>query len=199
MQFGQFALPAREVDNVSKCMSVDKATDLTIVLAVYGALLSSITFGWNLLRDLSDRGKLKLELSIRKMTAPTGGRIYATLPSMTVEPVTEQLYLVLSVVNVGRRPMLWEGWGGKYFEPVNGDTGFTIIGPNLPKMLNERESHREFTELEPGLMPNLKRLFMWDTSGKKWDVSYWQLRRLRREARALGAGARADATDLTHL
>jgi hypothetical protein len=199
MQFGQFALPACEADNVTKRMSIDKTADLTIVLAVYGALLSSITFGWNLLRDLSDRGKLKLELSIRKMTAPTGGRIYATLPSMTLEPVTEQLYLVLSVVNVGRRPMLWEGWGGKYFESVNGDTGFTIIGPNLPKMLNERESHREFTELVPGLMPNLKRLFIWDTSGKKWDVSYWQLWRLRREAKSLLAGARADAADPTHL
>ena len=192
-------MPTGEVDNVSRHMSVGKTTDLTIVIAVYGALLSSITFGWNLLRDLGDRGKLKLELSIRKATAPTGGRIYATLPSMALKSVTEQLYLVLSVVNVGRRPMSWEGWGGTYFEPVNGDTGFTILGPNLPKMLNERESHSEFTELAPDLMPNLKRLFMWDASGKKWRVGYWQLRRLRREAKALSEGARADAASLTRL
>lgn len=173
-------------------MSADKTTDMTLVLAAYGAILSSVIFGWNLLRDLSDRAKLKLELSIRKITKVTDGKFYAALPSMALEPVTEHLYLVLSVVNVGRRPMLWEGWGGKYFEPVNGDTGFTILGQNLPKMLNEREGHREFTELDHGLMPNLKTLFMWDASGKKWNVGWWTLRKLRREAKTLRFSAREE-------
>jgi hypothetical protein len=167
-------------------MSDDKLSTTTTILAVYGALLASVMFGWNLFRDLGDRARLKLSANIRKLTVDTDGRFFAASPDLEVQPSTDQLYVLLTVVNVGRRPIQWEGWGGKYREPVNGKMGFTITGRALPRMLNERESHREFTELEADLRPandNVKKLYMWDASGKEWKLSWWQLRKLREKAR----------------
>ncbi len=154
-------------------------------LAVYGALLSSVTFGWNLLRDQRDRAKLKLTANVRKFVIGTDGKWFAVSPDFEAQAVDEHLYVVLSVVNVGRRPIQWQGWGGKYYEPVNGKKGFNIIGRDLPRMLNEYESHQEFTPLMNDLRPvneNVRKLYMWDASGKEWTLSRRQLKRLRHQA-----------------
>jgi hypothetical protein len=176
-------------------MSDEKTSTLTTVLAVYGALLSSLVFGWSLYRDLADRARFKISASIRRITQDTGGRPYAVMPDLHVEPTSEQLYILLTVVNVGRRPMQWEGWGGRYSKPVNGKESFRILGKNIPKMLNENESHSEFTELGADISPaadNLKELFMWNASGKKWKLSRWQLRRLREDAQKFSSTDRAN-------
>jgi len=34
--------------------------DLTILLALWGAIVSTFVLGWNVFRDLSDRGKIKV-------------------------------------------------------------------------------------------------------------------------------------------
>ena len=75
---------------------------------------------------------------------------------------------------------------GKYYRREAEDTGFFIVGQNLPKMLQEGESHDEFTELEANRKPasdNVKRLYIWDPSGKEWALSRKQLKQLRKEAR----------------
>ncbi len=41
-------------------------SSLTEILAAYGALLSSVGFGWNLYRDLLDRAKLQVSANVRK-------------------------------------------------------------------------------------------------------------------------------------
>src|ERR1700686_2333975 len=43
------------------------ANELTAFLAVWGAILSSITFGWTLYRDLRDRAKIKLTAEVRRI------------------------------------------------------------------------------------------------------------------------------------
>lgn len=104
---------------------------------------------------------------------------------MPLAGVTEQLYVVMDVVNVGRRPVMWQGWGGKYHKPEDGKTGFTIVPHHLPRMLNEGETHNEFTELQEDLSPaneNVKTLFMWDPSGKHWKLPRKELKKLKAEA-----------------
>jgi hypothetical protein len=160
--------------------------NLTEFLAAYGALLSSIGFGWSLYRDLLDRGKLQISANVRRIARGEDGRFFSVKPDLPVEGASEQLYVVMSVVNVGRRPVLWQGWGGKYHERVSGKTAFFIVGRNLPKMLQEGETHSEFTALEDDLRPandNVKSLFVWDPSGKHWNLSRKGLRELRQEAR----------------
>jgi hypothetical protein len=81
---------------------------------------------------------------------------------------------------------MWQGWGGKYYKREDEGTAFFIVGRNLPKMLQEGESHSEMTELEDNLKPasdNVRRLYVWDTAGKEWALSRKQLRQVKKEAR----------------
>lgn len=159
---------------------------LTEFLAAYGALLASVGFGWNLYRDLLDRPRLQVSVRVRRIAKGADGKLFAAKPDVPVEGASKQLYVVMSVANLGRRPVLWEGWGGKYHNPVDGKGSFFIVGRDLPKMLHEGESHSEITALEPDLRPaneNVKSLFMWDASGKHWELSRKGLKELKQEAR----------------
>lgn len=78
--------------------------------------------------------------------------------------------------------MLWEGWGGRYGEKVNGRTGFNIVGESLPKMLNERKTHSERTILTDDWLEKVRKIFIWDASGKKWSLSRRALSKLKKEA-----------------
>src|SRR5437764_12787823 len=120
---------------------------LTRFLALWGALLSTFAMGWNLYRDWLDRAKLQLSAQVRRLSMSEDGQMFAVKHDIPV-PATEQLYIMTTVVNVGRRPVVWKGWGGRYHKKQNEKSGFTIIGRNLPKMLQEGESHSEFSELD---------------------------------------------------
>lgn len=163
---------------------------LTEFLAAYGALLSSVGFGWALYRDLLDRAKLQVSANIRRIGRGADGKYFSCKPNLPIEGASEQLFVVMDVVNVGRRPVLWQGWGGKYHKPEDGKTGFFIVGRNLPKMLHEGETHSEFTALEADLRPahdNVKSLFLWDPSGKHWKLPRKELKKLKQEAREFGS------------
>ena len=164
--------------------------NLTKFLAAWGAILSTFGLGWTLYRDLLDRGKLQISANIRRIGMSTDGRYYAVAPHVKVE-ATEKFFVVMTVVNVGRRPVMWQGWGGKYFKREAEGTGFYIVPEGLPKMLEEGQSHSELTALENDLRPandNVKELFVWDTTGKHWKLSKKQLRELRKEARKFTSG-----------
>ena len=124
--------------------------NLTKFLAAYGALLASIGFGWNLYRDLRDRAKLKVSATISRLTVDGQGN-WLAITSAVKAPGTKQRFIVMTVVNVGRRPIVWTGWGGKYKKRTNG-AQFGIpdkrIHNHLPKKLQEGDAHSACTELE---------------------------------------------------
>ena len=95
---------------------MSSTVDSTTFLAFWGAILSSVTFGWNLYRDLTDRARLKLTAHVRKIGFGTNGAMFAASPDSAVSPPTDELYVVMSVVNIGRRQVQWQGWGGNYRE-----------------------------------------------------------------------------------
>jgi hypothetical protein len=160
----------------------------TTALAIYAAVLSTITFGWNLFRDLRDRGKLKISASVRRIVeGPTGAK-YSVKHDFPAKDASEELYIVMTAANVGRRPMRWEGWGGLYQKPYKGNTGFVCIPRHLPKILVEKETHQEYTELDAEFDPdNIKKLHIWDGIDGEWKLSWWQLRKLRNEAKETSA------------
>lgn len=158
---------------------------ITEFLATYAAILSSIGLGWTLYRDLLDRAKLQVSVRVRRIAVGADGKSFAVKPDLPVEGASQQLFVVMTVVNVGRRPVLWKGWGGRFHKTVNGRDHFSVVGRDLPKMLQEGETHSEFTALEDDLRPandNVKKIFMWDASGREWKLSRRQLRELKREA-----------------
>jgi hypothetical protein len=156
----------------------------TVAIACYAAVLATITFGWNLFRDLRDRGKIKIHASVRRIVEGQAGARYSVKHDLPAMGASEELYLVMTVSNVGRRPMRWEGWGGYYKKPYKGKPGFFCIPRHLPKILAEKEIHQEYTELEPEFdLDDLKQLYIWDGLDRECKLSWWQLHKLRSEAK----------------
>jgi len=54
------------------------------------------------------------------------GAYYVADPGMNLSGMSDQLYVVASVTNVGRRRMRWKGWGGEYLKPLNGKSSFLV-------------------------------------------------------------------------
>ena len=155
---------------------------LTKFLAAWGAILSTFGLGWTLYRDLLDRARLKLTAHVRRIVETPDGRWYAVKPDLPLEGASEQLFVIMTATNVGRRPVLWTGWGRDYRKPVEGKTSFTVIPVSLPKMLHEGETHSQHSvHLNPA-GENVKRLFIWDASGKNWYLSRRALKKLKAES-----------------
>jgi hypothetical protein len=155
---------------------------ITDILAGYGAALASIGFGWNLYRDLLDRARLQVDANVRRTVQSADGKWYQVKPDLGVAGASAQLFVVVNVTNVGRRPVQWTGWGGKYHKAANGKV-FSIIPVALPRMLNEGDTHSEYTDQLDVTGENVKRVFIWDASGKNWYLSWRKLRKLKEEAR----------------
>ncbi|MCG3771369.1 MAG: hypothetical protein JW384_02555 [Nitrosomonadaceae bacterium] len=136
--------------------------DLTSFLAAWGALCSSAAIGWNLYRDLNDRGKLKVNCYIGKIVSQDGLQ-------------DEQEYLVWNVINVGRRPIMVHTIGGE-----NQKDHFLLPHCPLPRMLAPGEYLLEYTSDLSILGPQLKKLTVVDTTGKSYAAPHRQVRRLKR-------------------
>ena len=160
------------------------SASLTSLMAIYGALLSSLTFGWTLYRNVRDKAKVLLSCTVvRKTIKADGGLTFAT-PTVSFAGTGRQLYLYFEVVNIGRRPMLWKGIGGDYTQPTSsGGTRFVASTRELPKLLQEQESHAEHISLEDEFVRgNVKNVRIWDGGGNQWKLSRKQMRNLLREA-----------------
>ena|SRR5229473_1314481 len=89
---------------------VSEPITITGLLAVYGAILSSFGLGWNFYRDLQDKARLKVRMSIRRIVSSPDGKWYSVNPDLPIQGASSKLYLVANVTNVGRRPVKWTGW-----------------------------------------------------------------------------------------
>ena len=160
-----------------------ESVSLTSVIAFYGAVLSSIAFGWNLYRDLRDRARLRIKIHIRRAVQSPDGKWYQVSPDLPVQAASEKLYLVATVTNIGRRPVKWTGWGGKYHKPEDGKKGFRIIPSVLPVILKEGDSCTEMTDDLSPAGENVKALFIDDAADKCWYLARSDLRKLKEERR----------------
>jgi hypothetical protein len=150
------------------------------VVAWYAAIVSTVSGAIQYANHRRDRVRLKISVHIRRLVQTPHGQEYFVAPNLPVDGRSEQLFLVMDVTNVGRRPTRWVGWGGKRRMPEGGRDSFVIAPVGLPKMLNEGESHTEFTPQNPD---NINRLFIWDSTGKNRYVSRHALRKLKHEYR----------------
>jgi len=157
---------------------------LTTFLATWGAILSSVTLGWNLLRDLRDKAKLNISANVRAIITRIDGARLAVKPELLDDEDDSTLHVVISFANVGRRPLRLKSFGGLYLQPVNGKRGFVISARDLPITLAEAEAHDEYTDFVPPFTnDNLKELFVTDSFGREWKLSGKQLRQFRSDCK----------------
>ena len=125
--------------------------DTTSVLAIWGAILSSITFAWNLFRDLRDRPRVRLKGTLGQLVTDTVGRLHfgsmKFIERLTDKDPNEPTQLKLTITNTGRRRVRIEGWAGIR---GRGMPKASHISRGLPKILEEGE----FRFLILSLMPS---------------------------------------------
>jgi hypothetical protein len=155
---------------------------LTTILAIYAAIVSSICLGWLLYRELSDRARVKISVSLMRLATAADGRQFTVAPHLPSENASAAVHVVVKMTNVGRRPVLLQGWGGEWKIPEKGKDKFVVISQGLPRMLKGHESHQEFTPDLSVVSPNIKALFAWDSSGKNWCVSNSELQKTVEQA-----------------
>jgi hypothetical protein len=148
---------------------------LTTLLAIYAAIASTIALGWNLYRQLQDRTRVKISVSLMQLTTGADGRQLSLFPLVPGKNVGDDAHVVIKITNSGRSPVTLQGWGGEWKVAEKGKDKFAVISQGLPRILNGHESHQEFTPDLSVVSPNIKALFVRDSSGKNWYVSEREL------------------------
>jgi len=138
---------------------------LTDITALTGLLIAIAALLWNIIRDISDRGNLKID-----------GMIGKIVPSST-----NKNFFFLTISNIGRRPVMVKCAYGKFNKPdKDGKRLFVIVPENLPKMLKEGEYIIENYALD-SLNPNTKYIYIVDSCGRKYYLSRKRLKQLIKE------------------
>ena len=138
---------------------------LTKILAVWGAVVSTIAIIWNIRRDFGDRGKLRVLCYIGRLVGGGG-------------PEDPELKLVYNVINTGRQPIVVTHIGGalskeKHFiVPTRG---------TMPRTLQSGEYFLEYTTDLSVLREKPEALWAIDSIGKQWKISQRRVRQLIRE------------------
>lgn len=144
-------------------MEVDKHT-ITTILAIWGAIVSSIAIGWNLFRDISQRGRLRVLCYIGKLVDEATG----------IDPNN---YLVYNITNIGKEPVVLTHIGGalqkKHF--------MLKSRHQLPKSLKPGEYILEYSHDLSILGKDLKHLWCIDSLDRKYKAPKKQVKRLKRE------------------
>jgi hypothetical protein len=128
--------------------------DATTFLAIWGAILATFTLGWNIYRDFSEKGRLKVDCYIGKHFNETEG-------------ISKQDLLVWSITNIGNRPVVILNVGGAF---TDSDFLLTTLHNQMPYKLNPGEYILEYSSDLSILTKNIKELFVVDTIGKKYKA-----------------------------
>jgi hypothetical protein len=144
---------------------------VTTVLAIWGAVLSTVAILWNVRRDVRDRGALRVHAYVGTFLDGVGAP----------DP---QPKLVFNVTNVGRRAVVVSCIGGDY---AGKDKHFAIV-PRAPwpRTLQPGEYLLEWTDDLSILSESVTGLWASDSIGKHWRVRRRTLRDLIKQ-RTIGA------------
>jgi hypothetical protein len=137
------------------------------IFGAYGAVVATLTAAWSIRSGLRDRGRLKLELELKRFVqnAASGEMIEMSADSL------EGLELHLIAVNVGRRSIAVAAWYGIPRRRSHGAGDITFGEAMSRRPLNETEQcsmvSRNFVE---AFTSGLHRMYVTDSSGRRWNV-----------------------------
>lgn len=131
---------------------MELSIDITLALAIWGAILSTAAIIWNIIRDVGDKGKLDVAFYI--------GNILGGIESPDKDLV------FYKITNVGRKPITVTQVGGGFKVKH-----FLIPTLNVPKLLNPTEYFTVQGEDFSIFEKDLQFLGAWDSTGKIWKVN----------------------------
>jgi|AntAceMinimDraft_16_1070373.scaffolds.fasta_scaffold100896_2 hypothetical protein len=152
------------------------------VLGIYAAIVATLTAGWSIWSVYRDRGRLKLELRLKRFVPD---RSYGDPIEKPVDSL-EGCELHLTVVNVGRRPIRPDAWRGIPRRRLRGAVDITFTQGIRQRPLNETEHCTDVCRDFVGAFTSgLSRMYVTDSSGRRWNVPRNRLRAIARRIKAL--------------
>ncbi len=127
---------------------------VTSFLAIWGAILSTVAVTWNIIRDRNDKGKIRLT-----------GYIGKVIPGNP-----EERKLVVTITNIGRRPIRITGWGATKKKQAIDKRCLFILGRHLPVTLKEGDEVVEINDDLTLLSEDIKTLYAIDSTSKMWKM-----------------------------
>jgi hypothetical protein len=135
--------------------------NLTAILAVWGAVVSTIAIAWNIARDLSDRAKLHVICYVGQVVIPLG-------------PKNTPLVLIWRVTNSGRKPAVLTHIGGA----LENGGHFMINTTELPRTLQPGDYYLGHSADLSILKKNPTALWAIDSLNRHWKIPNKMLRAL---------------------
>jgi len=102
----------------------------TLYIAIYGSVLATIVFFWDLIKYKRDKPRLKVKVGHHIL----GNRL------------TSEHKLGIDMVNIGKRPITVVASGFKFSPPLPDGSMMTVLGPGLPKELREGQGHTTYAK-----------------------------------------------------
>lgn len=143
-------------------MDSNKGELITIIIAIYGAVLSTIVALFNIIKHFNDKPKI----------------VVKTKPSFFYEssdPGKEIKKIGVEIINSGKRPITISYSGFKLGIKTNMNI-CQIIDPNLPKQIAEGESYTSYTDFIEGSHDKIIYAWVKDATGKEYKSNKWPLR-----------------------
>ena len=122
---------------------------LTFYVALYGALLATLVFLWDVVKYKRDKATLRVETNIRALVG-----------------LTSQVKIGIDMINDGRRPLTIVASGFKL--DADDPNVATAYDMNLPIELHEGQRHTTF--VNPETVDTTKVLYAWarDATGREY-------------------------------
>jgi len=129
------------------------------ILAIYGSILSTIVFLWDIIKYLHDKPCLKVEVGHH----------------MLVGPGAKEHKIGITMANIGKRAITVVASGFKFDPPLIDGSMSTIYDPQLPKELNEGQGYTSYSN--PTQIPQEQVVYGWvrDATGRIWLSKKWPL------------------------
>jgi hypothetical protein len=141
----------------------------TGIIALWGAILGTITLVWNICRDVLDRPKLKVMTYVMEVGARGMGVV--------------AVVLTYSIVNEGRRQITVTNVGGKVKHHPTNATYFAILYERefgtLPQTLAHSQTCSVSCRDLSVLNDNLEECFAVDSTGRRWKATEESMKGLR--------------------
>jgi hypothetical protein len=138
---------------------------LTTATAICGAVTGTVALGWNITRDVRDRGRLTLHCFIGRLGTLGGG------------PVDDTNYLVCKITNVGRQALMVTHLGSKLNDGTGNHLHFNAR--YLPKMLAPGEYLLEHIHKWEQYAARLRDITVTDSFGHVYRAPGREVRAIR--------------------
>lgn len=153
---------------------MDQLSMWTLIIAVGGLVIATVSFGWNVYLHTLSRSDIKVTASIMQMSPPPIGLS------------EDDKVLILEAVNLRSRPVTIKGFYGKLCHPEEGKSHLWIKGSckelagyasQFPFQIKEGDVARLVTLADAiDDMSNVESFYVTDTTGRDWHSRKYPLR-----------------------